>query len=251
MKANFIYRRLGYEIDQKDYFIKYIQNVAFWSEHIRNTRTFILNQLKKISKKEKIAILGSGHCVDIPIMEISREFANVDLIDIFHPLKTKLRIKNFNNINLINEDISQIIEQTYYSTSHYKNFDIEKLICSTHYNNKGVINSLNQYDYVCSVNLLGFMPDNLISYLMSNELIDEFQAKRLTNAIVEHHKNILPKEKSLIITPTKKIIYTNNNLVKSEKTIIELKEEIQNSWLWTFENNKSEKICYNVVAINL
>jgi len=87
---------------------------------------------------------------EIPIDELSKHFAQVDLVDVVHLYFTKKKISHLKNVNFIESDITELEEI----------ISRKKLLQST---SSKFLNE--KYDLVISANLLTQLPHHLINFL--------------------------------------------------------------------------------------
>ena len=78
-------KRLRYGTYQLQYHYDYVTGYRDWSNHIYNTRKFISDCARRCFGRRSCVVLGSGFCLDVPVLELSRMFDNVFLVDINHP----------------------------------------------------------------------------------------------------------------------------------------------------------------------
>ncbi|MBQ1884210.1 MAG: hypothetical protein II165_04240, partial [Bacteroidales bacterium] len=172
-----IYRRMGYELEQKEYYLRYLSEIQNWSQHILNTKHFIVSSAKQCANHRSAVVLGSGWCIDVPVMELSRMFNEVYFVDLIHPQKVVAKFKEFENVKFISEDITKIVAETYNCVNRYKNFSVDMLSSSTNYSTADYSDLLVNFDFVVSVNTLAFLDDLILDFLMQKELIDDLSAK--------------------------------------------------------------------------
>lgn len=81
---------------------------AAWAEHERQTKAAILKAAEACRQRRTVVVLGSGLLRDVPVMELSRLFDTVVLVDLVHLVSVRgwIAIKGLNNIRLIERDLS-------------------------------------------------------------------------------------------------------------------------------------------------
>ncbi|THV23292.1 hypothetical protein [Peteryoungia ipomoeae] len=79
-----------------------------WAEHERRTKASILSAAGKCRQRRTVVVLGSGLLRDVPILELSRLFDTVVLVDLVHlaSVRTWIGIKGLRNVRLIERDLS-------------------------------------------------------------------------------------------------------------------------------------------------
>lgn len=81
---------------------------ADWREHEENSKAAILAAIEKPRQRRTAVVLGSGLLRDVPIIEMSRAFDTVVLVDLVHlaSLRVWLTTKGLKNVRLIERDLS-------------------------------------------------------------------------------------------------------------------------------------------------
>lgn len=97
-------------------FIRYSVNLwsragrcaADWREHEKNSKAAILAAMAKVRQRRTAVVLGSGLLRDVPIIEMSRAFDTVVLVDLVHlaSVRAWLGMKGLKNVRLIERDLS-------------------------------------------------------------------------------------------------------------------------------------------------
>lgn len=79
-----------------------------WAEHEAKTKGAILQAAASIAPRRTAVVLGSGLLRDVPIVELSRAFDTVVLVDLVHVASVRLwvRAKRLNNVTFIERDLS-------------------------------------------------------------------------------------------------------------------------------------------------
>ena len=81
---------------------------AAWAEHERQTKAAILKAAQGCRQRRTAVVLGSGLLRDVPVVELSRLFDTVVLVDLVHLASVRgwLAVKRLKNIRLIERDLS-------------------------------------------------------------------------------------------------------------------------------------------------
>ena len=111
-------KRLRYSNYQLQYHYDYVTGYRDWSSHIYNTRKYICDCARRCFGRRSCVVLGSGFCLDVPVLELSRMFDNVFLVDIHHPKRIRQRIHENKNVQLVTEDITKIAVEAINSINH-------------------------------------------------------------------------------------------------------------------------------------
>lgn len=244
-------KRLRYDAYQQQYHNDYVAGYRDWSSHIYNTRKFISDCARRCFGRRKCVVLGSGFCLDVPVLELSRMFDNVFLVDIYHPRRMRQRIKETKNVQLITEDITKIAPEALNSINRYKDFSVDMLIHSPNYSSDNYIDALNTCDFVISVNTLSFLADPINAYLARLRLIDDIAADTLQTFMQQYHINMLPKGKSCIISPISQRYYNGDGLQMYDHSIAYISADVirdPQSWTWNYGADHAGRIEYGVKA---
>ncbi|MBC7148646.1 MAG: hypothetical protein H5U22_04630 [Rhizobium sp.] len=81
---------------------------ADWREHEGNSKAAILAAMAKTRQRRTAVVLGSGLLRDVPIIELSRAFDTVVLVDLVHLASVRMWLasKGLKNVRLIERDLS-------------------------------------------------------------------------------------------------------------------------------------------------
>jgi len=79
-----------------------------WAEHEERSRNTVRSAMTGLRQKRTAVVLGSGLLRDVPIKELARDFDTVVLVDLVHLASVRLwlRLKGYNNVRLIERDLS-------------------------------------------------------------------------------------------------------------------------------------------------
>lgn len=244
-------RQLEYDTIQNNYFYDYTNGIKNWSNHLSNTRQFINDCARRCFGRRTCVVLGSGYCLDVPVLELSRMFDNVLLVDIVHPKHVIKKTREFSNVKIITEDITKIAVETHNCINRYKDFAADVLICSPNYSIGNYSDILNDFDFVISVNTLSFLSQPIIKYLAQLRLVDDISATALQTFMQQYHINMLPKGKSCIISPISEKLYNSDGLQMYDKSIAYISKEVirdPKEWTWNYSQSHTERIEYGVKA---
>lgn len=244
-------KELGYDIAQMNYFYDYLTGIRQWSNHINSTRQFITKCARMCNQHNTCAVLGSGFCFDVPMLELSNMFKKVYLMDMIHPPKIQYKAAEFANVELITEDITKIAIETSNSINRYKDFAVDLLISSPNYSEGNYCDTLGDFDLVISVNTLPFLATPIINYLSKVSLLDQISSHNLECFVHQYHINMLPKGKSCIISPISKRLYNSEGLQMYDRSIAYIPKDVivePESWTWNYSNTGTERIEYGVKA---
>lgn len=79
-----------------------------WAAHEKNCHAFIHETVAPMKQRRTAVALGSGLLRDVPIVELSKTFDTVVLVDLVHlaSVRTWITAKRLNNVRLISRDLS-------------------------------------------------------------------------------------------------------------------------------------------------
>jgi len=227
---------MGYFNDQEGIMRRYIREADQWKLHLENTQKAILKAIANKGRK-KIAILGSGWLLDVPILELTGKFEEVWLFDIKHPAQIKRKVEKLKNIKLVETDISGFALTIYTMVREFKksplNFSIEDIKPNFDF-------ELNDFDMVVSCNILNQLDIILIDYLKSTMKISPNMELQLRNLIQETHIERLPKSKSFIISDVEEMSLDKENKIINRRSLIHmdrLPKIFKKEWIWHFDNH--------------
>jgi len=226
-------RKFGFISDHSGIISRYFNEEKNWFEHLNNTKKIILENTQG---KNNCLIIGSGWCLDVPVVELSKIYNKVFLADIIHPGQVVHKMKRFPNIEFLTLDVSGILELLYqYKKNNEKNLSLYEFL------QKYIgISFVNKYkpDFVVSVNILSqlaFFPDKYIEKYGLTSKKEQFLIREL---IEKKHLEILPEGKSVLITDYYESEYSlNGNFINGhERLSVSLpKEKIIKEWVWDFD----------------
>ncbi|MDD2563286.1 MAG: hypothetical protein PHU27_03600 [Salinivirgaceae bacterium] len=229
-------KNVGFIKDQKGILNRYRREKGNWESHLTKSKEYIL-QSAKGKGKTKMAILGSGWLLDVPINELVNSFNEIHLYDIFHPKGIVKKCSVFPNIKLIEEDVLSPLLTILYNNKDAKADDFLNAIANHEYNNL----NFHDYDFVVSLNLLNQLDIIPIDYLSERVTLPNEKWLELRQFIQQKHLDSLPKNRSCIITD-----YQELHLNKGEEVIdtqelvfVPLPEKNSEKWIWHFDNSRT------------
>lgn len=215
--------------DQHGIYQRYLREQEAWTSHLEKCHQTIEQQ---IGSGKKIAILGSGWLLDVPLNYLLDHFAEVHCYDINHPKPLKHRLRNHNRIKFISFDITNGLYDLL--SKNLPSSDILKLIINGQW-------SLNwdEYDTIVSLNLLNQLDILFIGRLKKRYTFDQSMEDALRTKIQYDHLSSMPEGKALLISD---IIETSEHLKTkkvSQKDLIYTSlpsDKLINEWDWFFDS---------------
>jgi hypothetical protein len=246
-----IFNKMGYFSDQDGIMRRYIREADHWKAHIENTKAAIINSTLGKGKR-KVAILGSGWLLDVPVQELSSIFGQVWLFDIQHPPQIKRKAGKLPNIQFVETDISGFAIAIYNMVRQKSKlpFSIDAI--------KPMFNfDLNGFDLVVSCNVLNQLDILLLDYLKSSVKISSGMELQLRKLIQETHINLLPKSRSCLISDVEELTTDKeDNIIYRKKLVYSdlLNTNAEREWIWHFDNhytyNTKANTWFRVIAQN-
>jgi hypothetical protein len=92
---------------------RYQRNQTAWHSHLEQTRRAILSAAERTLDRNKVVILGSGPLLDVPLDELAAMFREVVLLDIVFLPDVYKRVKRFNNVKLVQHDVTNMAQKLY------------------------------------------------------------------------------------------------------------------------------------------
>lgn len=222
-----------YRNDQQGIMRRYLRESKQWDEHLKQTQRFILSCLGG-KTYNKIAVLGSGWLLDVPVEEMLSQTHELHLFDAVHPKQVVHKYKTNKKLVFVTKDLSFGLIQ-------------EAVRCK---NNKEFMSALAAlapealfagYDLVISVNLLNQLDNLLIEFLRSRFSLSREQEEQIRQKVQENHIKSLPKGKSCLISDWIELSEDLSGGEITEKPLIYsrlLETENYQSWDWVFDTHK-------------
>jgi len=237
---NSILRKFEFKKDQSGIINRYLREKGGWDSHLTNTKNFILHATKN-KEKNICVVLGSGWLLDVPVDELSKIFKELYLIDIVHPRQITHKYRKYQNIKFIEADISGFIEPVYYFLKEKNNTHSSLTTIKQELTNE-FKEIINKASLVISVNILNQLDILICDYVSKSDLYSDKEIYAFRKTIQQKHIEMLPKNKSCIITDYEELNYDDNmQLVKNKPLVyIDLPtgKNIQ-KWKWNFDLSKT------------
>lgn len=203
-----------------------------WTPHLEHCHHFILSNIDDSMKH--IAIVGSGHLLEVPIEKLLAKNINITLIDIHHPKNVNfLAQKHPLQIQILSIDVTgfaQFSQKKF--TPNLDNFLNFSPPIITEISDR-------QFDLIISANILSQLAINFLSYIQNKNKI--FNLDEYINIFVKKlcldHFQFLNKygKKHILFTDIIRNYYdANRNLIESIDSLVHVPSDIklQQSWDW-------------------
>lgn len=214
---------------------RYARHNSAWQEHLEKTKSIILTEALKLKKRDQILILGAGSLHDVPLKELSENFGEVHLVDIFFLQNTINKIRYYPNVDFHEVDISGVLRRFYE--------DPKNLLAISDLIPKHFLQDEN-IDLVVSLNLLSQLPLPVQNYYEKRKFnlanFDKFLQALILNHLLYLKTFALNGKKVLLITDTEKQVYdVDDKLQLAESSLQGLDTNIFNGFeaidQWTWE----------------
>jgi hypothetical protein len=253
-----ILQKFGVFKDQDGIMNRYLREAEAWNGHLKLTREFIL-KVAENKPKSKVCILGSGWLLDVPFQELSEKFSQLGLIDIKHPVQIKHKLRNHSNISFMESDITGLIEPVYYTIINNNKIKARQELADINPQyDQDLIEQIQDSDYVVSVNLLNQLDILICDYLLKSNQYSTEEINGFRKKIQANHIDLLPKNKSALITDYMELNLDDNGQVVNQKQLIytNFPENIESKeWIWEFDlqktYHKNLKTVFKVSAIEI
>lgn len=91
-------RASGIAAEQAAIVARYLRHRRQWRPHLARCRRFVATMVDRVEGRGRAVVLGSGALLDIPLVALSRHFAEVVLVDAVQPLHARLLARGLGNV---------------------------------------------------------------------------------------------------------------------------------------------------------
>lgn len=194
-----------------------------WAPHQQHTKEAILNTVKGCDQHRTVVAVGSGACLDIPLVELAGIFEQVVLIDIVHPLKLKRH--GWNHVTHITQDITGQMETLYNNPGKIPEMWVPD-----------IYHDCPAIDLVLSVNLASQLPIIPLKYLADKMSHDENELERFAKNLVTAHFKWLSGftcATALICDKVWEKFDVSGNVIETENPLYDLiAQKSTREWYW-------------------
>ena len=104
-----IAKKLGYLHGQVGLQSRYERCAKAWAPHLEASKSLIRQAFRRVKRKERAVVLGSGRLYDLPLAELAAAFKEVVLVDIVQSRPARKAAKTYPNVRLVERDVSGIV----------------------------------------------------------------------------------------------------------------------------------------------
>ena len=249
-----ILRKMGYISDQKGIINRYFREHIGWSEHIRNTRDFILRCLSDQPVTE-LVVLGSGWLLDFPLEDLYRKVRKITLIDICHPPQVQKKIKSFPGVECVAADITGgFAKKVFDSVS-----DCRRKRTPYCFDDKMTKPEIEEDDgrVFLSLNILNQLDILIVDYIKSRVPVTDENILKIRQKLQQEHMNLLMGRRFILVTDYKELIYNKDG--EEESSVNLLYTDLppashSEQWIWQFDNkgmyNPGRKTFMKVIGMS-
>ena len=226
--------RMGYYDYQNGMIYHHVNQEGGWENHHEHCRSFILKALD-LYKPEKVTVLGSGWLLELPFAELIERAGRVCLIDIIQPPDVISQAGKYNNVELIEQDVTGgLVAEVWQKAGKYHFFKKMKSLESI------IIPEFkpdSDPGMVISLNILTQLESLVVDFLKSRSKIKEEEFNVFRAEIQKKHIDFLMKHRSVLITDYAEVITNRSGTTKTNPTLlIDLPAGVvREEWTWNFD----------------
>ena len=193
-------RKMKFISDQAGIMNRYLREEKNWNAHLNNTREFILSSFQDDHIK-KVAVLGSGWLLDLPLKELSKRFKKILLVDVYHPPQIVKKIEKYDNISLFETDLSGGGIKFCWDLRKAKEESFDQYILDKFEPRRPKLPM--EPDAFISLNLLNQLDILLVEFLERKKInVIDIEVKRFREKIQQFHLDWISTKPCCIITDT-------------------------------------------------
>lgn len=110
-------RRMGYKSGQRRLAARGKRCRSQWRNHVLRCRELMVAAANRCSDRGRVLVVGSGPLHDIPVAQLSARFREVVLLDMVHLQGPRSEVKQFDNVCLVQGDVTGIVERVFVQRS--------------------------------------------------------------------------------------------------------------------------------------
>lgn len=254
-KYKHLLKKMGYKSDQKGIMKRYLTEHSGWEKHLSMARKFIIDALSYRLANQTVAVLGSGWLLDVPVEFLSQTFRHVIMVDVIHPPQIRHTLSRFENVKLIEQDISGYLLPVWEYVQQNKK---KKYPARPDSILPGIYTPEIPADIYISLNIMNQLDILLVDYIKKHLRVDEAELIDLRQNIQQTHLNFLVQHDSILITDYEELIISKENQAKEIKPLIYCKLPScskNEKWRWHFDESgsyhKNSKTHFKVIALDL
>jgi len=246
---------MGYISDQSGIYNRYAREMENWNAHLERTKQYISSYILK-NQFQTATVLGSGWLLDLPLEILSLSLKKTLLCDVHHPPQIKQKLRKYDGFELITADITGgHIANAYEAVHRYRKSKKKTGISDPE--PKGFMPA-EETDCYISLNVLNQLDILIIDYLKAQNIYSTDELNALRKSIQQNHLNMLPKNRSCLITDFEETVFRKEDVPEYSKSLLYTElpggKNIQ-TWEWLFDTtgsyHKGCKTVFKVVAMEV
>lgn len=233
-------RIIGYKSDQKGILRRYYREREHWDFHLNKCKEFILTNTSDI-QNGKLAVLGSGWLLDVPLTQLIDIFDEIWLFDINHPIQVRRKYEKINKVKFHYVDLTNGLTKKALQAKSFEEFEKQLL---EHLRYKFPLN----FDFVISINILNQLDIILCDYLKKRFNVIDDQLENVRQVIQSHHVELMQEHKGCLITDcVENYIDLQGQIINQENLIFaDLPDANKNEfWDWQFDTHRNYRQKFN------
>ena len=199
-----------------------------WQPHLERTRALVLEAAALCEQHRNALIVGSGLLFDVPLVELSRQFDSVVLVDIVHFWSAHRQASRVPNVHLMPLDVTGVVERCHALARKRSQARLPQ---------RPVDCFLGEhFDLVASINVLSQLPVVPNGYLSRwIRSLTDAQMKEFSRALVRNHLDWMCSFPGIacLVTDLERLHFDDCGMVSREGSLwgVELPRGGR-SWLW-------------------
>jgi hypothetical protein len=225
-----VFRRMGFVADQRGIMRRYSREKDGWDPHLNRSRDYIRRSIAGATGG-RVAVLGSGWLLDVPLEDLLAQFDSVHLYDIVHPVQILHRYSRVSAVKFYKEDLTAGFAKEIFFLGKDKAVEVESLKVP-------VLKGLETYDKVISINLLNQLDTLIIDFLKRKNKAEDTNLISLRARIQQAHLDALPLGKSILITDHEEMVVDHKSRQETTHNLVHCpipRNETTEEWIWQFD----------------
>jgi hypothetical protein len=219
-------QRSGYRRDQKGILRRYHREAKNWELHLSKTKDCILNFIE--GKTGRVAVLGSGWLLDVPVDALKKQFDEIVCYDLLHPKNIVKQYADNQKFSFIERDVTGGLSDWALQQPVYEGNALSVVP------EFGGFFEANDFDAVISVNLLSQLDGLAVDYLTDEKNYPLAELLLMSQSVQQQHIDSLPKGKTLLITDTVEFAFDEISEIERKLIHAQLPHSFD-TWIWTFD----------------
>lgn len=215
-------RKLGFVDELIAIEARFKRQAAHWTTHQDQCKNAIAEASLRLPRHNRVVVLGSGPCLDVPLKSLERNFEEVMLVDVVHPRWLHKQLGDHPNVTLVEDDLSGVLS----AVAAGQFLKPPRKITSSYLYHADLVISLNLWSQLATI------PRNRALQAGCEErLVDDWAAQILA----QHLELItqLPSPSLLITDFARDWLGPDQEIVETEKFLaLDPLGPPQKSWTW-------------------